>query len=217
MQRVGAQRAARLVLTGPPPAAGPARTPGVVHVVAGAPGGGKSTLAAALAALLDPPAAVLDKDTLFSGFVAEVLAAHGRDHGEREGEWYDAHVKVHEYAGMAAAAAQVRAAGCPVVLVAPYTGALRDPAHWAALVARVGGDPVRLLWVRSDAATLRRRLVGRGRTRDTGKLARFEEFVARVAPDVPPVVPHLEVDCRDGAPPVADQLRAHGVVPAPGR
>lgn len=190
------------------------RRPATVWVVAGPPGAGKTTLAAGLAALLDPHPAVLDKDTLFQGFVAEVLTAHGRDHGEREGAWYDEHVKVHEYAGMAAAAAQIRAPGCPVLLVAPYTGPLRDPARWAELVAAVGGEPVQLVWVRSDAATLYRRLVGRGRARDSGKLGAFEDFVARVVPEVPPVVPHLAVDCRDGAPGLAEQLAALGVLPA---
>jgi energy-coupling factor transporter ATP-binding protein EcfA2 len=198
-----------------PPTPRPASTgpiaPGDVWVVAGPPGGGKSTLAAVLARMLRPAGAVLDKDTLFAGFVAEVLAAHGREHGEREGPWYDEHVKVHEYAGMAASAAQIRAAGCPVVLVAPYTGQLRDADRWARLVTSVGGDPVRLVWVRSDADTVRRRLLARGRARDSGKLAGFEEFVARVSPQTPPVVPHLAVDCRDGAPPVADQLARLGV------
>jgi predicted kinase len=180
--------------------------PGVVWVVTGPPGAGKSTLADVIARLADPPPAVLDKDTLFSGFVEEVLAAYGRDHGEREGSWYDAHVKVHEYAGMAATAAQVRAHGCPVVLVAPYTSQVRDAVAWRALVDAVGGEPVRLLWVRSDAETLRRRIVGRGRSRDTGKLAAFDEFVARIRPEVAPAVPHVEIDARDGAEPLAGQV-----------
>ncbi len=182
------------------------RPAGTVWVVAGPPGSGKSTLAATLAGLLAPPPAVLDKDTLFSGFVTEVLAASGRDHGEREGAWYDAHVKVHEYGGMAAAAVQIRSAGCDVLLVAPYSGQLRDAERWAELVDSVGGEPVRLVWVRSDADSLRGRILARGRSRDTGKLAAFEEFVARTAPGTPPVVPHVAVDCRDGAEPAREQL-----------
>jgi predicted kinase len=182
-----------------------------VWVVAGPPGSGKSTLAAALAGRLLPAPALLDKDTLYSGFVAEVLAAHGRPHGEREGAWYDAHIKAHEYAGMLAAAAQIRAAGCAAVLVAPFTAQIRAAGRWRELVAAAGGEPVRLVWVASDTATLRRRLLARGRSRDAGKLADFDAFVARMAPGTPPAVPHLAVDCRDGAPALADQLSAAGL------
>jgi predicted kinase len=167
-------------------------------VLAGAPGAGKSTVAAQLARRLDPPAAVIDKDTLFNGFVAAVLAAHGRDHGEREGDWYDEHIKVHEYGAMTAAARQIRTSGCPVVLDAPFTGYIRDRVRWAAWVEQLGGEPVHLVWVRCDPETLRQRLQARADPRDAGKLAAFEAFVARITPDLPPPVGHLEVDSTPG-------------------
>jgi len=180
-----------------------------VWVVAGPPGSGKSSAAAALLtrlAQVDRAPALLDKDTLFGGLVGELLALAGRRPDEREGDWYDVHVKVHEYGAMTAAARQIRGSGCPVLLDAPFTGQIRDPQRWAAWVDDLGGDPVRLVWVRTDAATLRRRLVDRAEPRDGGKLEAFDAFVARMLPGVPPPVPHLELDNRDGAPPLAQQL-----------
>ena len=175
--------------------AGPA-CPASAWVVAGPPGAGKSTVAGLLLAHLRPVPALLDKDTMYGSFVAATLSAAGHPPGEREGPWYDEHIKAHEYAGMTATAREIRGHGCPVLLCGPFTQQIHDPGRWRSWVSDLGGGTVRLVWVRTDAATLHRRLTARASGRDTAKLADFAAFTASMRLGVEPAAPHATIDNR---------------------
>jgi hypothetical protein len=84
--------------------------------------------------------------------------------------------------------------------------AARSPGRWRAWTEELGGPPVHLVWVRADDVTLFERLKRRGLERDERKLERFEEFTAAVRAGVAPPVPHIELDNRVTARPLADQL-----------
>ena len=183
--------------------------PAPAWVVAGPPGAGKSTVAGLLLAALEPTPALLDKDTMYGSFVAAVLASAGRPPGEREGPWYDEHVKIHEYAGMTATRPRNPRLRLPGPAVRPLYRA--DPRRSA--VAVLGRRTRRRDRAPGLGQVRRGHLAppasARGLARDSAKLAEFGQFCASMRLGTAPAAPHVTVDNRlTAAASLDDQIAA---------
>lgn len=154
---------------------------GSVTVIAGGAGSGKTTLARAVCAATG--AQLLDLDAVTADLVASARADRP---GESEAAVLTA-IRDDRYALLLQAARRARE-GSDVVLAAPFTREIADPAEWGGLVEAVGGEPVSLIWIEVSPRERARRLRLRGASRDAHLLD------AQEAPEVPPPgVRHLAV------------------------
>jgi predicted kinase len=153
-----------------------------VVLVTGAPGVGKSTVASGVAHALG--AISLDIDAIFEP-VVPLLAAHPR-----------AVARTAIYESLIATAEASLAAGCHVLVAAPFTRERRDPLAWDQVSARLSsrGAAAVLVWLHAPRAVLLERLANRGAARDAHKLADPASWLADAEPSDPPVVSHIAVD-----------------------
>jgi predicted kinase len=155
-----------------------------VVIVAGAPGVGKSTVAAAS----------IDIDAVFEP-IAPLLDAQPREL-----------VRTAIYESLVAIAEASLRGGSHVVVCAPFTRERRDPRAWDRLVRRLSrrGAAAALVWLHAPPELVIERLAARGAGRDSEKLADPASWLREAEPEVPPVVPHIAVD--------ATETPAHAVV-----
>lgn len=150
-----------------------------LHVVLGVAGSGKSTVAQRLAR--EHNAAYLDKDAMSARFVEAALSASGFDPGDREANgFYWDHLLPLEYDSLLDVAGANLRLGRPVVLDAPFSPYLSDPAYITTTIERFDWPSVDINVVRVQVtpATIRRRLRERGLERDKHKLANWDEYWA---------------------------------------
>lgn len=157
----------------------------------GAPGSGKTSTAKELARGLG--AALLDQDVMTNPLVdavAEVLGVTDYDDPRLA-----AAVRTPRYDSLLSVAADCVGAGVPAVLVAPFTTERRDQRAWEHLEERMAaaGGRARLVWLRIEPEQLAGRLMARSASRDAGKLADLDRYVASLDLTAP-AVPFIEAD-----------------------
>ena len=150
-----------------------------LRIVIGTAGSGKSTIAKRLAR--QHAAAYLDKDAMSARFVEAALVSAGYDPGDREtNPFYRDSILPLEYDSLLDVAGDNLRIGRPVVIDAPFSPYLSDPAFITASAARFGWPSVdvEVVLVRVSPGTLQDRLRRRGLERDRVKLAHWDEYWA---------------------------------------
>lgn len=150
-----------------------------LHIVIGTAGSGKSTIAQRLAR--QQSAAYLDKDAMSARFVEAALASAGYDPGDRESNtFYRDTILPLEYDSLLDVAGANLRLGRPVVVDAPFSPYLSDPAFITAAAERFDWPPVdvEVVRVHVSPSTLQHRLRKRGLQRDQAKLAHWDKYWA---------------------------------------
>ncbi len=168
-----------------------------VTVVAGLPGTGKSTFAAAFASCT--AAALIDRDTLMDPIVDAALVAAGHTPGAHTSRLFIDVLNGPAYRAAEDVACEIVAVGgVDVVLVATYTRqAAQGRGWWDDLSGRVrsAGAQPRLLWLDLPAAEHARRLQERSAARDVGRTgADFDRWWAAQNRTVPAYAVRLRAD-----------------------
>lgn len=170
--------------------------------VGGAPGAGKTTVGALVAAAMG--AAVVDLDSVTTALVEAVAAGLGES-PDLDAPRYAA-LREARYACLEAVARDCLRAGVDVVAVAPFTREAADAGAWRDRGRALGAGSVTLVWLDLDPVVAAGRAAARGLTRDRAKAGRAEETVAPTsAPAVDREGLDLVLDAAGGAP---DELAA---------
>ncbi|GGM10983.1 hypothetical protein GCM10011594_33650 [Nakamurella endophytica] len=158
-------------------------------MVAGPPGSGKSTLGRALAKAAG--AVLLDQDVatnpLMQSIADLVGAGDDLDHPALRGP-----VRAARYQCLLDIAVDNRRIGRSVVMVAPFTSEIRDPAAFDALAAQLSPARVLLVWVTVPPEVALARRLRRNLPRD--RAADLSAVPAATEQVPPPAVPHLAAD-----------------------
>jgi predicted kinase len=163
-------------------------------MVGGYAGSGKTEFSRRLARLTGW--ALVDKDSTTQPVVETALRSTGESPNDREGHFYRSALRPAEYQALRDTTYENVTCGNSVIMVAPFTTELCDPAWCQHAVAEFGdvGATVHAVWMRCDPASMRARILQRAAPRDAGKLARWERYVAALDVAYTPAMPHTIIE-----------------------
>lgn len=146
-------------------------------LIGGMPGSGKTYIGKELARRIG---LFVDKDIVTRVLTEEMLRSLGSHRDDRESDIYLAHVRSAEYDTMIKHALENVAIGYSVICSAPFISEFKDES-W---IKKTSFDAERLdaeiitIWIHVDFPTARQRIIARGASRDTWKLANWETYIS---------------------------------------
>jgi len=201
---IGKPRAGRVV-NYPPPAERSAPSRPTVLLIGGYAGSGKTELGRILARRTHWP--MLDKDTTTRPVVEQALELLGESPHDRESKLYRESIRPAEYDALIAGMIENVECGTSAIVTAPFSLELADRTwcdRTAANLARLGAD-LHVIWVRTDAESMRRYIRHRGAARDAAKLANWEGYLSGLNLVFEPAIDHTIINNSADARPLQEQ------------
>lgn len=137
----------------------------------------------------------LDKDTLI--ILSKQIFAVANQEYNRSSDFFEANIRDYEYAAIVGLALEALEYDDIVLINAPFTKEVRNAEYMSALKARLAQSNAKLtvIWVRTDVAVCKQRMIRRSSDRDRWKLTHWDEYIAGVNFDIPKELDDPE--CKD--------------------
>ena len=127
----------------------------------------------------------MDKDTLIP-LSKQIFKAAGEPY-DRSSAFFEANIRGYEYETILDLAFEALRYADTVLINAPFTREIRDTAYIQNLRAKLGeyGAKLCVIWIVTDPAVCKARMMRRSSDRDTWKMEHWDEYIKGVNFDIP--------------------------------
>ncbi|MFT8888637.1 MAG: AAA family ATPase [Ethanoligenens sp.] len=164
-------------------------------LVTSPPASGKTYVSKKLAQALSH-VVYLDKDTLIP-LSKQIFVVAGEEYN-RSSDFFNKNIRDYEYETIVALALEALEYDNIVLINAPFTQEIRNPAYITALKTKLKekGASLVVVWVITEIDVIRQRMIARNSDRDTWKIAHWSEYIAGCNFDIPIALddPHVRDD-----------------------
>jgi predicted kinase len=161
-------------------------------LVTSPPASGKTYISKQLAKALKH-VVYLDKDTLI--VLSHQIFKLANAEVNRSSDFFEEHIRNYEYDAILALAMEALEYDDIVLINAPFTREIRDTAYVDNLKQQLAERGARLtvVWVETDVAVVKERMIQRNSSRDTWKLANWDEYIKDVDFSVPESIDNPDI------------------------